>query len=156
MLKNLAIPTSLLSALLKFKEPSLLLLQPLKLDSQTLNSDFPTPSAHLGERNAVPRMASSEKSIVLVAKSPTCLNHSRVAFNGGRLGESMAPRNLCTSKKSLDKEHPMPLLRGAIEKLEFLTTQSGSYWDFPRAPIRRSLDYHWSQPVSQRSWGLES
>eukprot|EP00069_Balaena_mysticetus_P007261 bmy_05504T0 len=42
----------------------ILSISPLKLDSQTLNSDFPTPSGRLGERNAVPRMASSEKSIV--------------------------------------------------------------------------------------------
>lgn len=76
MLKKLAIPTSLLSAMLKFKEPSLLLLQPLKLDTPTLNSDFPTPSAHFGERNTVPRIASLEKSVILITfdKSPTSLD----------------------------------------------------------------------------------
>lgn len=121
MLKKLAIPTFLLSAVLKFKEPSLLLLQPLKLDTPTLNSDFPTPSARFGERNAVPRIASLEKSVVLITfdKSPTSLDYSHVGFSGGNQGETMAAQNLCTSKKaSLDEHYPMPLLRGTAGKLE--------------------------------------
>lgn len=46
---NLAFPTSLLSAVLKFKEPSPLLLQLLKLEAQAVNSDFSFPFAHLGK-----------------------------------------------------------------------------------------------------------
>lgn len=91
MCKNLAFPTSLLPAVLKLKEPLLLLLQPPQLETQTLTSDFTASSAHLGERNGGPRITSLETIVLLIIKSPTCLDYSHVEFHEGNMGESWAP-----------------------------------------------------------------
>lgn len=55
MLKKLAIPTSLLSAVLKFKEPHYYFCSP-EVDTLTLNSDFPALCSLLEKEMLFPEM----------------------------------------------------------------------------------------------------
>lgn len=125
--------------MLKPEEPSLLLSQPPQLEIQVLTSDLTTPFVHLGDSNAGPRMGSLEKAVVLITKSPTCLDYSHVGFNEGNLGESNHLESLHKQGEVLGQRHPMLLLR-YNRKLEFLVTQAATGY-FPTAPNMRSLDY---------------
>lgn len=125
--------------MVKPKEPSLLLSHSPQLETQVLTSDLTTPFAYLGESNAGPRMGSLEKAVVLITKSPTCLDYSHVGFNEGTLGESNHLETLHNQREVLGQRYLMLLLR-YNRKLEFLVTQAATGY-FPIAPNMRSLDY---------------
>lgn len=87
MFKNLAFPTTLLTAVLKFKGPSLLFCLPYA-GAQISSLIFSILPAHLGEREMATEWPSQGKQSLLTMKTQCTPNESLRSFYDGNLGES--------------------------------------------------------------------